>query len=300
MSDDQKLEYIDAVKCLTSLPSTGLIRKEAKSRFDDFMASHIILADNAHHVGQFLPWHRYFLHYYEKALQDECAYTGMQPYWNWTLDVTEGMDSFVKSPLFDPVYGFGGNGEDVAGYLGPFNNFSNIPGWTLYSTGGCIKDGPFASYNLSLGPGPVENVERCIQRSFSADYLVAFTAEEVANVTKQPTFEPFRLELEGGFGVVGPKPHSGMHVTLGGDMFNNYSSPGDPLFYLHHTTIDKIWWEWQMEDPENRLYELTGRTTADPPFQNLTLDFPLESSGLAPTIDAASVMDLTNEFLCYT
>ncbi|KAL0567485.1 hypothetical protein V5O48_014510 [Marasmius crinis-equi] len=93
LNNTQKLEYIDAVKFLQSLPSTGLIKKEAKTRYEDFAASHIALADEIHLVGQFLPWHRYFLRLYEKALQEECGYRGMNPYWNWTLDATEGMKS---------------------------------------------------------------------------------------------------------------------------------------------------------------------------------------------------------------
>lgn len=28
-------------------------------------------------------------------------------------------------------------------------------------------------------------------------------------------------------------------------MLNGVSSPGDPLFYLHHTWLDKVFWDWQ-------------------------------------------------------
>ncbi|KAL0569491.1 hypothetical protein V5O48_012473 [Marasmius crinis-equi] len=303
LNETQKLDYINAVKCLQSLPSTGLVKKEAKTRYDDFMASHIVLSDEVHHVGQFLPWHRYFLHLYERALHDECGYRGMNPYWNWTLDITQGIDSFVASPVFDPVYGFGGNGEDIPGYQGQFGNFSAIPGWSTETTtgGGCVLDGPFASYNLSLGPGPILNLERCLSRSFSSAFLFTFTKEQVANATRLPTFELFRIELEGRTVTPTAKPHDGMHYTLGGDMRNTYSSPADPLFYLHHSTIDKIWWDWQMADPDNRLHDISGRTTIDPPYQNLTLDFPLKNAGLAPlTESVASVMDLRNELLCYS
>lgn len=30
----------------------------------------------AHDTAAFLPWHRYFIHVYEKALREQCAYSG--------------------------------------------------------------------------------------------------------------------------------------------------------------------------------------------------------------------------------
>lgn len=31
----------------------------------------------------------------------------------------------------------------------------------------------------------------------------------------------------------------------------------DPVFYLHHTWLDKKWWDWQKENPE-RIYDIGG------------------------------------------
>ncbi|MGE5347514.1 MAG: tyrosinase family protein, partial [Acidithiobacillales bacterium] len=36
--------------------------------------------------------------------------------------------------------------------------------------------------------------------------------------------------------------------TLGGDMATA-ASPTDPLFFLHHANIDRIWSEWQKAHP---------------------------------------------------
>ena len=41
-------------------------------------------------------------------------------------------------------------------------------------------------------------------------------------------------------------------------MLNGVSSPGDPLFYLHHTWLDKIWADWQAKDKANRIKEISG------------------------------------------
>lgn len=37
------------------------------------------------------------------------------------------------------------------------------------------------------------------------------------------------------------------------------ASPGDPLFFLHHTNLDRLWWQWQSADLPARLEQMGGR-----------------------------------------
>lgn len=48
-------------------------------------------------------------------------------------------------------------------------------------------------------------------------------------------------------------------------MGNGVSSPGDPLFYLHHTWLDKMWWDWQARDRGVRTSRVAG-TNIGPDF----------------------------------
>lgn len=41
-------------------------------------------------------------------------------------------------------------------------------------------------------------------------------------------------------------------------MMDIVSSPGDPIFFLHHAWLDKIWWRWQSQDLAARLYAIDG------------------------------------------
>lgn len=41
-------------------------------------------------------------------------------------------------------------------------------------------------------------------------------------------------------------------------MLNGVSSPGDPLFYLHHTWLDKVFWDWQALDRATRTTTISG------------------------------------------
>lgn len=44
-------------------------------------------------------------------------------------------------------------------------------------------------------------------------------------------------------------------------MSNPISSPGDPIFYLHHTWLDKVWWDWQAQNLSARLTAMGGQNT---------------------------------------
>ncbi|KAK7040129.1 hypothetical protein VNI00_009935 [Paramarasmius palmivorus] len=299
LSTTQKQEYIDAVRCLQGAESRTATSEGAKTRFDDFHSAHIDLADEVHLVGQFLVWHRFYLHLYETALRKECGYSGSQPYWDWTLDVKDGLSSFAASPLFDSTYGFGGNGANIPGYNGFFNNISDLPDWEYGGPGGgCIQDGPFASYNLSLGPGTLRT-NHCITRWFTPVYLKTITTKRVTELFKFDNFEGFRIELEGTPITRHSKTHDGAHFAVGGEIGDRYSSPGDPLFYLHHANLDRIWWNWQMVKPSTRLYDISGRSTVDPPYRNVTLDFMLPTKSLGPEMPIRDMMDIHNKVLCY-
>jgi tyrosinase len=111
----------------------------AKSRYDDFVWTHINQTLIIHGTTSFLSWHRYFVYTYEQALRNECGYTGYQPYWNW------GKTAFdpVNSPVFDGSdYSMSGNGV-----YEPHNCTDALPtGLNCIPPGeggGCVVTGPF-------------------------------------------------------------------------------------------------------------------------------------------------------------
>lgn len=80
-STTQKKAYINAVLCLQSKPSktpSDLV-PGAKTRYDDFVATHINQTLEIHYTGTFLAWHRYFTWEFEQTLINECGYTGTLP-----------------------------------------------------------------------------------------------------------------------------------------------------------------------------------------------------------------------------
>ncbi|KAF7324633.1 Tyrosinase central domain-containing protein [Mycena kentingensis (nom. inval.)] len=300
LADSEKLDYIAAVQCLQRKPGiTGI--HGAKTRFEDFQAVHIVLSEAVHLVGHFLPWHRRLLHAYETALRTECAFEGTFPYWDWSEDIDSGLP-IAKSPVFDPVFGLGGNGVDIPNYNGQFGNLTRLEsfGWVAPGAGGgCVTDGPFAEYQLNTGPG-TNITKHCLQRAFNENIRGFLTGEQVQAVLEEQSFESFRIRLEGAPVYPTMGLHDAGHNLVGGEMADRYSSPGDPVFYLHHAFLDKIWWDWVQMDSASRITDVSGRSTVEPPFTDITLDFELDMLGLVPTVTVREVMDLDSESLCYT
>lgn len=46
-------------------------------------------------------------------------------------------------------------------------------------------------------------------------------------------------------------------------MLNPVSSPGDPIFFMHHTWLDRMWSKWQDQDPAARLKDMGGNNRAN-------------------------------------
>ena len=63
----------------------------------------------------------------------------------------------------------------------------------------------------------------------------------------------FRNSLEGWFrlenGRIQSRLRNAIHVWISGTMQTAYS-PGDPIFFLNHANVDRLWVEWQ----KNRLW----------------------------------------------
>ncbi|KAE8382375.1 tyrosinase, partial [Aspergillus bertholletiae] len=263
----QKQEYIDAELCLWNSPNQ-LHLKGSTNRFEDLQALHQNQTDIIHHVGQFLPFHRYFVHAHETLLRTECGYTGPGTWWNVSRDA----GNFLHSPLFDDVTGFGGNGT------GP---------------DGCVTTGPFANRTTHMGPRN-QTTSYCFWRSINETLSSTGVPSLVDECLAKATYyEMWRC--------VDLNPHASGHRGTGGVMEDPDVSPGDPLFYLHHGWIDRLWWQWQREDP-TRLYQLGGYATITEPeggWFNTTLDYIMTTFGILPDVTVADVMDTKGGYLCY-
>ncbi|KAH7390635.1 hypothetical protein BKA66DRAFT_459432 [Pyrenochaeta sp. MPI-SDFR-AT-0127] len=305
LSVADRKSYISAVKCLMKKPALTSVSDipGVSNRYEDFLGTHIVQATNIHFVGIFYPWHRLMLVVYEKMMQS-CGYSGAQPYWDWTLD-GGSLAKFSSSPVFDTVTGFGGNGEYVPG------NFSN-PQQELFvgapwdlpdrTGGGCISDGPFKDWIVKLGPGTNINPgPHCVRRDFAPITFTNMTSSaSVAEGMSMPDFGLFSSTTE--FSA-----HGGGHLGVGGlygTMSDQWSSPSDPIFYLHHANLDRLWWSWQSKDPNARLSDISGPLVqfdyANQQGENATLDTKIRlGQSVNITLTVRDVMNIQGDLLCY-
>ncbi|EOA82019.1 uncharacterized protein SETTUDRAFT_97043 [Exserohilum turcica Et28A] len=289
LSKPERRNYIDAIKCLHSKPTLTpvTVASGARSRFDDFVVTHVLQTYSVHGTANFLSWHRYYIWAYEQLLRNECGYQGYLPYYNWAWWSKDPS----KSPLFD---GSDTSISDGGAYV-PNRNYSCTPSQDRCfiklppgSGGGCVS-GPLANWTVSLGPiqtkaeGIKPNPQadglgynpRCLNRDLNKVSAYASRDEVITElITTSNEVGTFQNRLQGDFanGYLGV--HSAGHYTVGGDAGSDFfNAPSDPSFYFHHAMVDRTWWIWQNQDVAARRAQVAGTITFldQPPSRNGTL-----------------------------
>lgn len=225
----------------------------------------------AHMNPAFLPWHRIYLDLFERALSDVYGKTVTIPYWDWT-------DPSSVNAVFTNDF-MGGNGDAAQGYAvttGPFQKDSFQV--RLYDTADI--DSLFDDVNND--PNPVPYLVRAFG-IFKDSTVVLPSMAEINATLAIPTYDSspwdssvdtamsFRNSLEGWRGTAGetcedgimdvvPTParrsqqHNVVHIWVGGVVpyggkiiagnMTQSSSPNDPVFWIHHDNVDRLWSAW--------------------------------------------------------
>ncbi|KAK4498915.1 hypothetical protein PRZ48_009425 [Zasmidium cellare] len=167
MSVESRKEYISALYCLKDKPAQTNQDDfpGARTRWDDFAVGHLINVMSVHRSPWLAVWHRHYNWRLERALREECGYSGGLPYWHWSKYLDQDINTW---PLFD------GSETSISG-----NGTQTGPQCA------CVDSGPFANWTINLGPqgegtwGCKRNPQSdgrgynpsCIERTFNLDYL---------------------------------------------------------------------------------------------------------------------------------
>ncbi|KAF5121969.1 Tyrosinase ustQ [Metarhizium anisopliae] len=282
----EKQAYISAVKCLSDKPSKF---DNSTSRFDDFALAHISEGLDIHYAAAFLPWHRHFIHTFEEALRAECLYSGSLAYWDWSLDAAD----LAQSPIWS-TSGFGSDGTS-AGERGVGN-------------GHCVTDGPFANSTRNWQAeeiGSQFKISRnphCLSRGFQTGdakkkLQARVTPESIKSILEQDSYAEFFKELE-------DHAHNAIPQFIRGD-FLLQTAPNDPVFYLHHAQVDRLWWLWQRRNNGSRMWQYHGPNSnvrLDETNQNnsASLEDVISLGEFGKTVAVRDVMSTHAVNLCYS
>lgn len=260
----EKQAFLKALKTLkNTVPAHSTL-----SIYDQFVLQHVLTmgfrqrlgatgaaqGNPAHSYPAFLPWHRQFLQQFETELQKIDPSVTI-PYWDWTdpraLDVIlqddflgpRGKGTIVEIAEQRYEGGVVDSGFYTDWRLNPDIHFDTI---TMTSLG----DKLLRFVALPPCPYPIPKAD--------VDYLMQFDQYEIFNALIEGaiTLSRDRSEYISGWAL-----HACAHSVIGGSLVdpNNPmrqtrilgtmdsipSSPYDPIFWLNHANVDRLWATWQ-------------------------------------------------------
>jgi tyrosinase len=240
----------------------AVLALKANGKYDGYVQQHMNFMASAHRAPAFPAWHREFLRRFELDLRGVDASVTL-PYWDWTVD-----NSPTSSLWADDFMGPSGRPSDGQVMTGPFAYSGG--GWAL------IYDGPFLRRRFALSTPT-------LPASGDVANALTTTPYDLSPWNDGFSLAGFRNTLEGWRN--GPQLHNRVHVWVGGSM-GPASSPNDPVFFLHHCFIDKLWADWQVANPGQGYLPVSG----GPAGHNLN-DAMQPWAGLGDMVTPASVLD---------
>ena len=206
-------------------------------------------SNRAHGGPIFLPWHRLFLIRLEEVLQIVLRDPNFGlPYWDWARDRQ------LNNPLWRANQLGTNRGTVTNGAIGQLR--VRLSGRWGAGIGSFLE--AHAPRPITRNAGRALNGSRLPRKTH-----VAACLQE--NVYDAPPWDTnavdFRNHLEGWrpYGL-----HNLVHVWVGGDM-GPATSPNDPVFYLNHCNVDRIW-QAKLDGPGGLPYLPAG---GGPPGHNI-------------------------------
>ncbi len=166
----------------------------------------------------FLPWHRAYLLFFERAIRDQspaAPKVGL-PWWDWTSAISHA------------------NGVPKAFSTAKVSGKSN----SLYSA-------------RIFAPTAKPPINRQTRR-FPGSPSDLPTTTMVKNLLALSSFNDFSDQMED----IHDNVHGwtgGNNGTVGGDMGSLATAAWDPIFWSHHCMIDRLWYMWQTKHGVNNI-----------------------------------------------
>ncbi|HKE23555.1 MAG TPA: tyrosinase family protein [Bryobacteraceae bacterium] len=248
-----------------------------------------------HGTWFFLPWHRMYLGFFERIVRAAVAKLGgpadwTLPYWNYSD--TTNPNAKTLPPCF----------RETTLPDGSPNPLFAIQGVSILRAPGINAGDP------SVIPDEDVDLSGCLTEGFfSPD--VDTTVGDLGFGGPATGFNHDALAF--GTNSVEFNPHNAIHVNVGGQwrqrgetidgwMMNPDTAALDPIFWLHHANIDRLWSVWNRisaanTDPTGSV-NIGGQNIAWP----TTVSFPFyDETGNVVTMAPSQVLDTTQTLFSY-
>jgi tyrosinase len=227
----------------------------------------------------FLPWHRMYIFWFERILRQASGNPNLTlPYWDYSdpnsralpeafrLPADSSNPLYVKERRNMPPFQVINEGSQLPVSVVSFSEAFNFHNFTSTTTNNVINDAIVAnSFGGDVVPGPAQFADK----AYPPD-----------------TFDG-ELELQ---------PHNMVHVAVGGRyrdsngwhyglMYDPRTAARDPIFWLHHSNIDRLWAKW--------LADGIGSNPTVDNWLNTSFNF-FDENGRKVTMFVRDVLDTTS------
>jgi Common central domain of tyrosinase/Polyphenol oxidase middle domain len=206
-----------------------------------------------HGTFYFLAWHRMYLYYFERILRKASGDNELiLPYWNYSDNMSQAaLPEIFRSPA----------------------NSSN----SLYESD---RD-PAINAGGQLDPSVVDYSAAMGETIFTG--TSSFSDLGFGGLTVSAP-----VHFGGPHGVLESQPHDQVHVSIGGLMSDPNTAAQDPIFWLHHCNIDRLWEKW--------LRQGGGRVnpTSNTAWMNTIFTF-YDEDGKAVTLSGAKILNTVDQ-----
>ena len=252
LTDAQRDAFLEAVLILkNTIANPGAPPARRVNIYDQYVALHrgvmsLTIPSGrslnfGHRNAMFLPWHRQYLVEFEQSLRAVKAGVTL-PYWDWTERAKTASELF-QDDFMGPINPSGQLDIVRSGYFTQDAANPTPPWWPAGLAGWRIR--------AELQPfGLPSNLRESLVRGGGSTNSLP-RSSTINALLDQTSYNSFRIALEEGVidGFLHPT-HNALHGWVGGHM-SQRSSPNDPVFFMHHCYVDKLWADWQADGHQN-------------------------------------------------
>ncbi len=262
--------YAKAVTAMLQLPPTDP-RNWYRNAF-------VHTLDCPHGNWWFLPWHRGYTGWFEEICRELSGDPNFAlPFWDWTA-LPRLPQQFFDIDVFNPAK----SSLYISSYNAFYSEFSNPMSafWKSFSPAQ-LQQMSLRGYNsindvwaqvqsnpMFFPPAQARaltpsqpNFDAVTQKAVSIQTIQAALAPRdfLSFGSKKATYHSQMI----GFSILEGQPHNNVHNNVGGFM-QDFLSPVDPIFFLHHANIDRLWDVWTRKQLQQHLPTLPAGADLPP------------------------------------